>query len=495
VEHDATALAQRVRDREVTPAELLECAIALVETLNPRINAVVRRMFDVARAAVAAGLPVGPFSGVPFLLKDLGAHVAGVPTAGGSRLLEQVIRTHDSEIVRRYRAAGVVILGKTNTPELGILGVTENDRFGPTRSPWDLDRTPGGSSGGSGAAVAARIVPVAHGGDGGGSIRIPSSACGLVGLKPSRGRSPIGPDGDIGWSGFVEQHVLTRSVRDSAAFLDVIAGDEPGRPVHARPPERPFAQEVGRDPGRLRVAFTTGALLAEDTHPECVAAVESAARTLEDLGHEVVEESPPLDRPRLVRAYLMTVAANVCAEVRGVARTLGRRVRDDELEPTTWLLHDIGRRASAGELRELHGEMVAARWELHRFHERYDVWVTPTMAQPPARIGEFSPKPAERAVMWLLRRVPIRLLLERALQEMADGMLAAMPNTEPLNMTGQPAMSLPLHMSDDGLPIGVQLVARLGDEATLFRLAAQLEAARPWADRRPPLLAHLGITS
>jgi amidase len=488
IEHDATALAGLVAEGQVTPGELLDLAIARLEAVNPRINAVVRRMFEPARAAIEAGLPDGPFRGVPLLLKDLGAHYAGVPTSSASRFLQGFVPDEDAEIVARYKRAGLVIFGKTNTPELGIVGITEPDLFGPTRNPWALEYSTGGSSGGSAAAVAAGIAPVAHAGDGGGSIRIPASACGLVGLKPGRGRSPVGPDGDSGWSGFVEQHVLCKTVRDSAALLDAIAAPESGRATHAPAPERPFSQEVGRDPGRLRIAFTTESLLTPATHPDCITAVERSVTRLESLGHYVEEARPEFDRAVMTRAWLLHVAANVHAEVELAQRRAGRAANYSDFEPVTWLFHTIGGRVSAGELQILAAEITATRWSLHRFFRRFDVLVTPTLARPPVKIGELAPKPAERALIRVLRRAPLRMLLDRALDEMAKGMLAAMPNTELVNMTGQPAVSLPLAWNDADLPIGVQLVGQLHGEAVLIRLAAQLEEAMPWKHRRPAAL-------
>lgn len=483
---DATALAKLVAKREVSPRELVQCASTRIDADNPRLNAVVRRMFREAHRAVDAGLPQGPLRGVPMLIKDLLASYAGVPTSAGSRFFRNDTPDADSELVARYKRAGLVIVGKTNTPELGIMGVTEPELFGPTRNPYALDRTPGGSSGGSAAAVAARMVPVAQGGDGGGSIRIPASACGLFGLKPTRGRSPVGPTGASSWLGFTEQHVLTHSVRDSALLLDIIAAPEVGRPTRPLPPPRPYAEEVRHDPGKLRVAFTTEALLGDHTHPACVRAVERAADLLAGLGHAVEEARPPFDRAQMTEAYLLTVAAGVYASIEGGQRRLGVEASYDDFEPSTWLLHTIGARTSAGQLALLSDAMTRTCWDASRFADRYDVWLTPTMARPPAKIGEFLPKPAERLAISVLRRLPVKALLDRALHELARGMLAAMPNTQLLNMTGHPAMSLPLSTDDDGVPIGVQVVGRLGDESTLLRLAAQVEAERPWADRRPP---------
>jgi len=484
IEHDATSLAALVRKREVTPAELVERALAQIETHNPRVNAVIRRMGEEARAAVVKGLPDGPLHGVPFLLKDLGAHYGGVPTTAGSRFFANHVPTADAEIVRRHRAAGLVIVGKTNTPELGLMGVTEPELHGPTRNPYDADRTPGGSSGGSGAAVAARMVPAAHAGDGGGSIRIPASACGLVGLKPSRGRTPCGPHPTGRWSGYVVQHVVTRSVRDSALLLDVTAGPEVGSAWYAPAPERPFVEEVGRDPGRLRIAFTTEPLLAGELHPECRAAVERTAERLAALGHDVEPARPQLEREALADAYLSTVAANVYADLTHAEHQLGRRLRPGDVELATWVMREIGRTLGAGRLMQLHTLQHETTYELARFHERYDLLLTATTGCPPARIGELLPTPLERVGLQVLRRLPLRSLLRQALVA-ARKQLEAYPSTQVLNITGQPAISLPVHRTAEGLPVGVQLCAKYGDEATLLRVAAQLEGELRWGEVRP----------
>jgi amidase len=313
--YDGLGLAELVRRKEVSPAELVEEAIRRIETVNPQINAVIHPMYDLARQQVQQGLPEGPFRGVPFLLKDLLVYYAGVPTRSGSRFFRDFVPDHDSEIVRRYRQAGVVVLGKTNTPELGLVPYTEPVLFGPSRNPWDLSRTTGGSSGGSGAAVAARLVPVAHGNDGGGSIRIPASCCGVFGLKPTRGRTPMGPDIGEAWRGMAINHVLTLSVRDSAAMLDATAGPDVGAPYIIPPPERPFLEEVGRDPGRLRIAFTTRPLLPGTVHPDCVRGVEETARLCQDLGHIVEEAAPQIDGHAFARDFLTMVCAETRADI------------------------------------------------------------------------------------------------------------------------------------------------------------------------------------
>jgi amidase len=484
-EHDALGLAELVHKGEVSPAELVEAAIERIEARNPALNAVVHKNYERARRQAASELPDGPFRGVPFLLKDLGAEDAGEPCTASTAALLSWCPDRDAELVARYKRAGLVILGRTNSPELGIYGVTEPRLRGPARNPWDLGRTPGGSSGGS-AAVASRMVPMAHGGDGGGSIRIPAAHCGLVGLKPTRARNPSGPFAGEQWGGQVVEHVLARSVRDSAAALDATHGPDTGAPYVAPAPERPFLEEVGRTPGRLRIAFTTASLYAEQAHPDCVRAVQEAARLAEELGHELVEARPDFDRERLVRAYLLIVSVGTAAAVRGIAAQTGRPPRAADYEEPTWLLRIIGEKVGAARYEEARQFVQLEARRIAGFFEAHDVLLTATAARPPVRVGELAPKPSERAAIQLLRVLPLRRLLFLALDQMAHGPLTATPNTMLFNQTGQPAVSLPLFWNAEGLPIGTQWVGRFGDEATLIRLASQLEKARPWAARRPP---------
>lgn len=487
--YDGIGLAELVRKKEVSPEELLEEAVGRIEKRNPQLNAVIHQMYDSARDAVKAGLPQGPFSGIPFLVKDLMADCAGVPTSKGSRFLEGYVPDHDSEIVRRYKAAGLVILGKTNLPEFGLLPVTEPERFGPSRNPWDPARTTGGSSGGSAAAVAAGLVPFAHGNDGGGSIRIPASCCGLFGLKPSRGRNPLGPDRGEAWHGLACDHVLTRSVRDSAAVLDATAGPDVGALYVAPPPERPFIEEVGADPGKLRIAYTSEPFLPGAVHRDCVAGVEATVRLCRELGHEVTEAAPRLDGKAFARAFLTMVCVEARADIEEDAARLGRRATADKFEPGTWATALIGSRIPAPEFcRAIRLLQQGARL-VGRFFKDYDVLLTPTLAAPPPMIGELQPKGAEAAAIKLLGRLNAGGLLSRlgGLDAAADKVFGFIPYTPLFNATGQPAMSVPLHWNDEGLPVGMQFVARYGDEATLFRLAGQLEQARPWFDRRPAI--------
>lgn len=466
-DYDAIGLAELVRSGETTPSELLETAIGEIERLNPVLNAVNRKMYDEARASIQRGLPDGPFTGVPFLLKDLRAAYAGVPTVAGSAFFADKVAPRDSELVRRYKAAGLVIAGKTNTPEFGGAPTTEPSLFGPTRNPWNLDHSSGGSSGGSAAAVAAGMVPAAHGSDGGGSLRIPAGCCGVFSLKPTRGRTPAGPDFGEAWNGLSAEHVISRTVRDSAALLDVTTGPSPGDPYSAPAAREPFGASASRPPGRLRVAFTSSTA-AGPAHPDCVEAVDKTVELLSELGHEVTEDSPEWDRPAVGAAFRLLIAANVQAGIDEYAEQKGRRPRDDELENVIGVL-------GAESYDSTSIDMVRATWAMHRagravapFFEKYDVWLTPTVATPPPPLG----------------------LIDMTTDDI-DGYLVTVfgfiPFTAIANIAGIPAMSVPLHWNSDGLPIGVHFVAGYARDDLLFSLAGQLEKARPWAFRRPLL--------
>jgi amidase len=479
---DALGLAALVRAGEVTARELVEVALRRIDRVNPAINAVVHRMDDEARRVADSPALDGPFAGVPFLLKDLLSHYAGAPTTSGSRLLDGFVPDHDSEMVRRWRSAGLIVVGKTNSPEFGITPFTEPARYGPTLNPWDLSRTAGGSSGGSAAAVAAGIVPMAGGGDGGGSIRIPASCCGLFGFKPSRGRTPTGPDEGELWQGAAIEHVLTWSVRDSAAALDATRGPDPGAPYGIAPPERPYLDEVARDPGALRVAFTSAPLLGHAVDPECARAVDDAARLLESLGHHVEEAAPPADREPFNRAFLTMVCGELRADLDDAERATGRRASPATVEPATWALAMLGRAMSAEQFAVASRTLQRAARRVGQWFERYDVLLTPTLATPPVPTGALQPTRAEMVAIRAFGALHAGGLLRRAgmLEQAAEKVFDFIPYTPLFNVTGQPAMSVPLARSADGLPIGVQCVARFGDEATLFRLAGQLERASPW---------------
>ncbi len=484
--YDGCGLAELIRRGEVSAAEVCEAAIARIERRNPGINAVVTPLFDFGRSALASLPPQAPFRGVPFLLKDHLSALAGYPLTFGSKALAQFIPDHDSELVTRYRRAGFVILGKTNTPELGITAFTEPELFGPTRNPWDTGRTPGGSSGGAAAAVASGMVPLAGGGDGGGSIRIPAAYCGLFGLKPSRGRVPTGPDfGEI-FQGAVVEHVITRTVRDSAAALDAIAGPDPGAPYLIAPPERPFLEETRRDPRRLRIAFDVRSPLDAPVHLEHVKAVLHAAVTLQRIGHEVEEARPELLFGELADSYVTVLCGEVAAEFEEIGAHLGRPLRAGDVEATTWMVGMVGRSLTAAAFANARRLWGVASRAMGRFHQRYDLYLTPTTAQPPARIGELLPGPLEMAAMKAAAGMRLGRLLRACgiFAAAARRNMARTPFTQLANFTGQPAMSVPLHWTAQGLPCGVHFTAAIGDEATLFQLAAQIERAAPWFHRR-----------
>ena len=480
VRHDALGLAALVAKKEVTARELAEAALARISEVNPRINAVVESA--PRPPAEPAG---GPFRGVPFLLKDLLVSESGFATTQGSLFFRDYRLDHDSELVARQRRAGLVFLGKTASSELGILPVVETRAYGITRNPWALERTPGGSSGGAAAAVAAGVVPMAHASDGGGSIRIPASCCGLFGLKPSRGRNPLGPDFGEGWHGIAQEHCVSRSVRDSAALLDATAGPDVGAPYFAPAPERPFLEEAARAPGKLRIALCKKSLLGRAVHPDCVAAVEDAARLCASLGHHVEEAAPAIDRIALMRGYLVLVASDVAAALDGGAAALGRKLSPDLFEPGTWFLAQVGRAFTAGELAMAEHEMHLAGRAIARWFGPWDALLTPTMAHPPPRVGELQPRWFELAALAALRALPSRRALRTAIAQLAERAFELAAFTPLANLAGLPAMSVPL--SSGALPIGVQFTARANEEATLFRLAGQLEQARPWFAKRPSI--------
>lgn len=470
---DATGQAEAVAKGDVSPTELVEGSIRRIEKLNPRLNAVIHPLFDKAIAESSDELPAGPFRGVPMVVKDWDGTTAGDPFHAGMKFLKDagLVAPHDSYFHEKLRAAGFVFVGKTNTPELGLLPSTEPLVYGPTHNPWKLGYSASGSSGGSAAAVAARMVAAGAGGDGGGSIRTPASACGLVGLKPTRGRISLGPDLSEAWAGFVTQAVLTRSVRDAASILDVVSGPMPGDAYFAPPPVSPFATNVGRDPGKLRIGLMTavpGGMAS--LQPDVQTAIEDAAHLVASLGHEVETAAPPaLFDPSIAEFFVNIVNVWTAYGLDEMARIVGRPVTENDVEPGTWFQAEAGRQVSGTDYvnsvqRIQRQAREAVRW---LDEQGFDLLMTPTMPEPPWELGQFHDP--DNPLQGLMRA----------------GMVV--PFTGPFNAGGQPAISLPLYWTDDGLPIGTQFVAEQGREDLLLQIASQLEEARPWVDKRPPL--------
>lgn len=464
VSHDATALAALVQAGEVTAAELVEVAIIRAQHVNSQINAIAHPLFDEARAAACQALG-GPFSGVPFSIKDLNHPVAGAPLTHGSRAFVDNIATEDGEATIRFRAAGLVPICISTSPEFGLSVTTESTLFGATRNPWDLSRSSGGSSGGASALVAAGVMPMAHATDGGGSIRVPAACCGLFGVKPSRGRTPIGHDRTEGWGGLTASFAITRSVRDAAGLFDAVAGAAQGARSVAPPFAGSAAEAIARPPARLRIGVPRQLLAVASLHADCAAALDDAVQLLSDLGHGV--EECALDLSGLAEAMTITVAAHIAAllDAHGAAR--GRPVEADEIEQVTAALVALGRAAPATQLVAADAAFQQAAIRMAALQRQFDLILTPTLAQPPAPIGKVA-----------LMRDPLSY---------GSAFAAYCPFTAIANQTGQPAMSVPLNWNAEGLPMGVQFIGRLGEEALLLSLAAELERARPWFDRRPPL--------
>jgi amidase len=467
---DAVGLANLVAKGQLTATEVLEEAIGRSERLNPIINAITVPLYEHARSAARAGLPKGSLCGVPFLLKDLGAQLNATRTTGSGKLWADFVADHDSTIVARYCAAGLNTFGKSASPEMGLAPSTEPAMFGPCRNPWNLDFSAGGSSGGAAAAVAARVLPLAHATDGGGSIRIPASACGLFGLKVTRARNPSGPDVGEGWGGQSVGHCVSISVRDSAALLDASAGPALGDPYWAPTQSGSFLDEVARAPGKLRIAVCTKPWNSEPVDPDCRQAAEDAAKLCEDLGHKVTIARPEFDWPTLREATRIVICANVLATLQARAKVVGKALAPSDVEPLVWSAAELGQKYSAADyarsITNIHGvgRIVA------RFFVDYDILLTPTMCSPPSPLGVLS-------------------LSNRDTDAYLTAVNRSIGFTSLFNASGNPAASLPLHWTKQGLPVGVQIVAPFGDEATIFRLSAQIEAAKPWKGRRPPLAA------
>ena len=465
---DATSLAELVRKKELKPIELIEAAIERVEQLNPKLNAVITPMFEMAIKEAKGKIPQGPFTGVPILLKDIAAEHAGVRHTEASDFLGDYITPSSSELVSRFKRSGAIIIGVTNAPEFGLFGTTEPRRFGPARNPWNIKHSTGGSSGGSAAAVSAGLVPMAHANDGGGSIRIPASCCGIFGLKPTRGRNPLGPDYGELWGGLACEHVVTRSIRDSAAMLDATAGPDIGAPYFTPPPVRPFIQEVGTDPGKLKVGFTLNAPLGTPVHKDCATAVKETALLLENLGHVIEEVKLDNDYEKAMNSWITVVTSSLAWEIDAWSRKIDKVPIKNDFEPATWALLEIGKQNSAS-------RYVNAVSNIHKFSRdfannflKFDILITPSLAEPPALLGFFDATEDE-PLAGFMRQGPYA------------------PFTPICNMTGQPAMSIPLFWNSKNLPIGVQFIGRYGDESILFRLASQIETIKPWAEKQPPI--------
>ena len=485
---DGLGLANLVKTRVISPVELVNAAIERIEQFNPKINAVIHKMYDQALTQAKKSRQSGVFQGVPFLLKDLLADCKGTSLQFGSRFAEGWISPHDSEMVRRMKNAGLIILGKTNTPEFGLSPVTEPELFGPTHNPWNVKFASGGSSGGSAAAVAARMVPMAHGGDGAGSIRIPSAYCGTFGLKPSRGRTPTGPTVMRIWQGMVVEHVITRTVRDSAAMLDVLAGYELGSPISLHKPEKSFLSELENPPAQLRIAVTSTPFFpGEIVSLEYKNALKKTATLCETLGHHVEEVTLKINHQDVLLAYMIVIAADTAAGIKMLADAMEDQADYSKLETATAVLCEVGDHFSAKDFVWASHVLDMTGRKLAEFFVNYDILLSPTMGMQPPRIGELHPHLWEQNVLEFLRRIPYGPFLRKLTKQMASKFFAFTPFTPLFNMTGQPAMSVPLFWDQQGLPIGMHFAGRLGEELTLLQLAAQLEQVSPWDNKRPEM--------
>jgi amidase len=467
VNYDGLGLAELIVKKKITPLELLNAVRERVEVFNPRLNALCHLFFDKAEAQINQGLGSGPFRGVPFVLKDLNQYLVGTITSAGSRIWKNSVADFDSTLVQRYKQAGLVIFGKTNSPELGLTTTTESVLFGQTHNPWNLERTSGGSSGGSAAIVASRIVPMAHGSDGGGSIRIPASCCGVFGFKPSRGRVPLGPRQFESWNGCTQHHALTISVRDSAALLDASVGAELGSPYFSPRPELPFLKEVGAEPGSLRIALVTATPGGTPLDPKCKKAALDAAKVCENLGHSIEETALPIDFALARGAFFAILQVSLARVLDDAATILGRPVSEQDVEPVTWATMQAGIKVASVTYSRAIATLHQIGLAMAKFQRSYDVILSPTLAKPPVALGLMS--------------------LSQDVSTWSKEVMEFSPYTALYNVTGQPSMSVPLHWTSDGLPVGVMFSARFGEDATLFRLAAQLEKAQPWDKRRPRL--------
>lgn len=488
IQYDALGLAALIKKGEVSASEVLEAAINRAQEVNDKIFAINYPMYEQARKVAQASLPDHPLAGVPFLLKDLEFYLKGEPMTHGSKSLQGFRPEKDSYMVRTMKDIGLNIFGKTNTPEFGITPYTEPKANGVTKNPWNIEYSPGGSSGGSSAAVAAGILPMAAAGDGGGSIRIPASACGLFGIKPSRGRVSLGPMNGEAWSGLVSSFALSRTVRDSAALLDALIGEKPGDPFVFQKPENSFLSETQSKPRKLKIAYSTDHPFGGKVDAECIEAIDKTIQLLTSLGHEVEEIALPYEEASLTKVFFMMMS-DVAADLDIYGEMRGRAIEKDEVELTTWLLNVLGRSFSARDFAYARKQWNVISRRFGEIHQTYDVWLCPTMATPPIKNGALQVNSGEEFALRMAISLGIIPVLKNSgiVETIAKRTLGYIPFTPVANMTGQPSMSVPLHWSKSGLPVGSMFTAKMGDEATLFQLAAQLEKAQPWKDKRPPL--------
>ncbi|WP_072889297.1 amidase [Ornithinibacillus halophilus] len=478
--YDGLGLAELIRNKEVTPKEVRVMALQEMEQKNGELNAVIHQFGKQPDEQLANGI----FTGVPMLTKNISQESKGHPMTSGSKVLADYIAKEDSEFVRQVKRTGVSIIGQTNVPEFALLGVTEPVHNGPTRNPWNTEYTPGGSSGGSAAAVAAGIVPIAGANDGGGSIRIPGAFCGLFGLKPTRGRAPVGPDRGRVWQGASVDHILSRSVRDSAAMLDQYQHDRAN--AFMAPPFDGSYLEASRTPMKksLKIAFTTTSPIGTEVDAECKDAVMNTVKLLESLGHNIVEKEAPVDGKRIANSYMMLYFAEVATTLSAIEDMIGRKVTFKDVEPTTWILGLLGKAVNAEEFLTSLKYWDEAAIQMENFHDEYDFYITPTTAFPPSKIGELDPTQFEKRLIRTIGGLGLGGTLKKTgfVDQLANKSLERTPFTQLANLTGQPAMTLPMHLTKDGLPVGVQVIARRGREDLLLQLAGQLEETDLWID-------------
>lgn len=487
--HDACGLAELVKQKQVKPEELLDIAIARTEQVNPKINAVVTKLYDRAKDQLKNLDANAPFAGVPFLIKDLDVHLAGTPFSGGSALLKNYVSKQSSATAERALKSGLIIFGKTNTPEFGLTPFTEGKHLGTAHNPWNLEHTTGGSSGGSGAAVAAGIVPMAYASDGGGSIRIPASCGGLFGIKPSRGRISNGPVYGEVWSGAVSSGVVSRSIRDAAAYIDIVQGAVAGDPYIIQKPEKPYAEEIKSAPGKLKIGYSTEHPILEKQDEENIAAIQKTVALLRDLGHSVDEVKLPYNKTLLTDVFYKMVCGELSGTVEILGEERGAKPKRHELEPNTWLLYKLGKSFSANDF-----TLAKMRWnetcrKAGAFHQQYDMLLTPTLGMKPFKIGALQNNAFEQIGLQVMNALGISSVVKYTglIEKTAEKIFGWIPYAPLANITGQPSMTVPLHWSKDGLPVGVMFNGRMNEEATLFQLAAQLEQASPWFDKIPAL--------